>query len=743
MQKFVNVVIPPINQSFTYCIDPALSDSVKIGSQVDVSFGRRHARAFVVSELSQNQIKVINPDINYKTIGLNSKIRQCFDSRDLEFFLWVSEYYGESLANIIDVAIPSPAKQKIEQSAEIINKIDTQEIKSKPQRKIYEFLLQANGIASFTELRTIHKSAASIIKNLEAEKLVKVHKKEVLDRHISAEAAPLWAKSKVLLNEKQLDALNLINKSIRNKISTPLLLHGITGSGKTEVYIEAIQECIKNSQGVLILVPEISLTPQLIDRFRARLGNQIAVLHSALNKNIRWDSWRALLEKRNFVAIGARSAVFAPVPNLGLIIIDEEHDSSYKQSEGLRYNARDIAIMRSKILKCPIILGSATPSLETFNNALQKKFFYKSLSSRHLTEPSAKAKTNLDIKIVDLSKVKLKDMPSKNISPLLLETIKKTLEENGQIFILYNRRGFASYLQCNSCGETLTCTNCSVTLTFHKKNDILLCHYCNLTKTAPKTCPGCKKTDLTERGSGTEKVYDELTGLFPEVSIDRLDRDTVSNLNVYRNILDNVRNGKTKILVGTQMIAKGHDLPGVTLVGVIDCDTSLNFPDFRSAEKTFQLLTQAAGRAGRGTNPGTVILQTRLAKHHSLTTTLSQNYLSFAEIELKSRKEMNYPPFCRLVRIVCGATDKQLSATYLFDLKKRLIEVLGSESEKVIFLGPALAPLEKIKNQWRSHLLIKGNSISLLNKIVRIASAVKAKSKKIKLIIDVDPQDML
>lgn len=740
MQKFVNVVIPPINQSFTYGIDPLINDLIRVGSQVHVSFGNRHARAFVVSELTALEISNLKSDVKFKIINSENKVRQCFDERDLTFFSWVAEYYGDSLANIIDVAIPSPAKKKIEKSFELLKDVDPASIKSKPQRDVYNLLKELGGLATISTLREKYKSAAASGKNLAEAGLICINEKEVLDRHISNEKAPSWTKSKVSLNDRQLEALQLINKSVQENNPTPILLHGITGSGKTEVYIEAIQECIKSSKGVLILVPEIALTPQLIDRFRARLGHEIAILHSALNKSVRWDSWRALLEKRNFVAIGARSAVFAPVPNLGLIVIDEEHDSSYKQSEGLRYNARDIAIMRAKILECPIILGSATPSLETFNNALQKRYFYKPLPKRHSAEEKLKG---LDIKIVDMGKIKHKEMPSKNISPVLLEAIKKTLDEGGQTFILYNRRGFASYLQCDSCEHVETCPNCSVTFTFHKRVNNLLCHYCALSKKPMEKCEKCSKGSMSERGAGTEKVFEELKDLLPGVAIDRLDRDSVSNLEMYKEILNNVRDGKTKILVGTQMIAKGHDLPGVTLVGIVDCDVGLHLPDFRSSEKTFQLLTQAAGRAGRGTTPGRVILQTRVPKHHSLVTTLSQNFVAFAETELRERKALNYPPFMRLLRIVSTCPDKNQGSRYLLDLKKRFVEILGDDIKKVGILGPAEAPLEKIKNQFRSHMLIKSGSVTLINKIVRIAAAAKAKAKKIKLVIDVDPQDML
>ena len=750
MQKLVNVVIPPINRFFTYAIDPQAQELVKVGCQVYVSFGNRQTRAFVVNELGADEISKIKEDIKIKTINPQNKIRQCFDIRDLKFFAWAADYYGESLSNIIDTAIPSPAKEKIEFTALLTDKhIEPDSLRKGAQREIYRYLKSQQAPVSLGSLKKINLRASAVLKKLQEKGLVTILEKEIIDRHISKDSAPSWTKLEIDLNKEQAEALKLIGSNIKEKISTPILLHGVTGSGKTEVYIEAIQECLKEEKGVLVLVPEIALTPQLIDRFRARLGHQIAVLHSALNRRVRWDSWRALLEKRNFVAIGARSGIFAPVPNLGLIIVDEEHDPSYKQSDGLRYNARDLAVMRAKFLGCPVVLGSATPSLESFYNATLKKYIYFSLPHRHKEKSEAGQNHATKIEVADLNAVKPWDMISKNISPLLYNALKSNIERGGQAFILYNRRGFASYLQCESCEEVLQCPHCSVTLTFHKKVNFLLCHYCNWRSKIPDYCESCRKqndkkrSSYSLRGGGTESIFEELKKLFPQTRIDRLDRDTAGNLAAYKNILENVRNHKTQILVGTQMIAKGHDLPGVTLVGIIDCDVGLHFPDFRSAEKTYQLLTQASGRAGRGLMPGHVVMQTRVPKHHSLTMTSRQNYNGFAQRELYSRKAIGYPPFSRLLRLVVSSNNQLQAGSYLIALKKRIVQVLADESKKITILGPAPAPLEKIKDHWRWHLLIKSNSVKTLNKVVRITTAAKAKAKKIKLTIDVDPQDML
>jgi len=384
---------------------------------------------------------------------------------------------------------------------------------------------------------------------------------------------PDWAKASVELNDEQLSALYQINAKIDGKEFIPFLLHGITGSGKTEVYIEATKHCLSKGLSVLVVAPEIALTPQLLDRYQARCGTSIAVLHSGLDRKVRWEGWRDLIEGEVKIAIGARSAIFAPLSNIGLIIIDEEHDSSFKQEEGIRYNARDLAVARAKLSGCPVILGSATPSLESLLNAHRRRYNYLPLNSRH---GIAKVPS---IEIVDLNTLKPWNMPSPNISPVLAERLSETLIKGEQAFILYNRRGFASYLQCSECAYVIQCPRCSVSLTLHKKLSLILCHMCGHSQTIPE---GCNRTswevkdgvnqqkacggEFKQRGAGTERVYEELIKLYPTAKIARLDRDSVSSEKEYRQVLERLRNQEIQVLVGTQMIAKGHDIPNVTLV---------------------------------------------------------------------------------------------------------------------------------------------------------------------------------
>ena len=604
--NLVNVVIPPLGQAFTYDVPQTLDPKISVGHMVEVPFGKRVALGYIVEKIDSNK----KPKFKIKSIRETEENQACFNSEQLEFFKWVSEYYAEPLSNVIDVAIPPPASKKYNRWLRLTGK-DPGKLRGKIQSAIIELLQERNSAIHYSEVLKLIKGAGPAVKKLAEKELIIIDAEEVIDQHISSEEAPSWAKQDVELNQAQKEAKEKILEAADENRFQVFTMYGVTGSGKTEVYIEAIKKVIADGKGVLIIVPEIALTPQLVDRFRARLGDEIAVLHSGLSKRTRWDSWRALLEKRNFIAIGARSAIFAPVPNLGLIIVDEEHDGSYKQAEGLRYNARDLAIVRGKFCKAPVVLGSATPSLETYHNTKIGKYEFLPLSERH------ESASEINFDLVDLNLVKPWEMPSRNVSPKLKNKLEEILEKGEQAFILYNRRGFASYLQCDTCEEVVECPNCSVTMTYHRYDNSLTCHYCGYNSTPSEFCPSC--TSITEsenksasatpgklekRGGGTQKVFEELQELFPDTNIDRLDRDTASNIQSYRRILDRMRSKETSILVGTQMIAKGHDLPGVTLVGIVDCDVGLHMPDFRSGEKVFQLLTQTSGRAGRGDIPG-------------------------------------------------------------------------------------------------------------------------------------------
>ncbi|RIL12180.1 MAG: primosomal protein N' [Proteobacteria bacterium] len=744
MAQVVNVVIPPLERPYSYLVPPEINHEISVGQRVKVSLGSRIAYGFIVERIEQSDSsRALKPLQPWPASRLS------FHPEQLALFRWVAGYYCEALSAVIDVAVPPQPPPKFQKfvSANIMS----ERPKGRAAQKIYDFISSRGDPVSIQQVEIFHRGSSNIINKLCAKGYLNTNQVEILDSHISKEDSPLWAKEQVSLSSDQERALAKVEKSIAERRFETFLLHGVTGSGKTEVYIEAARYAISRGLGVLIIVPEIALTPQLVDRFRARIGNNIAVLHSGLDRRSRWDGWQALLSSRTTVAIGARSAVFAPINSLGVIIVDEEHDSSFKQSEGLRYNARDIALMRGKLESCPVVLGSATPSIESYSACRKKSYVYLTLPSR------SGFGSRVDLELVDLNKIKPWEFPSKNISPRLHAELKQTLDRGEQAFILYNRRGFAAYLQCESCEYVVDCPNCSVTFTYHRHSNALLCHYCNLNQVPPLLCPRCAerlsaagKIDpknetgkLALRGAGTEKVFDELKLLFPECSIDRLDRDATTTIEAYREILGRVRDKKTEILVGTQMIAKGHDLPGVTLVGIVDCDIGLHMPDFRAGERVFQLLTQAAGRAGRGTQPGKVILQTRVPEHASLIYTLTGDYRGFAERELRLRKLYDYPPHMRLLRIIVSSPEKGLPRSVLENMRQQCLNYQQHQDIKLGIFGPTPCPLHKLKTLWRWHILVKASKASEITGLVRVLQTTKIRSTKVRVAYDIDPQDMM
>lgn len=754
MSILVDVAVPPLKQAFTYAVPEENFKEIDVGYKVEVPLGRRKAAGYVVSKfpLAQNA-ESVNGLSEIKNLLPTKELHRCFSPGQLEFLRWVAEYYGDSLSNVIDTAVPKPVSQQQERYIVLLRKPE-QKLRGSRQRELMAELERQSAPIPYSVLLKKHRGAGPALKKLVELGYVRIKVQPQSLHYLSSHQPPEWAKRNVELNAAQNKALAEINAKTEQQLFDTFLMHGVTGSGKTEVYIDAAHFARSIGKGILIIVPEIALTPQLIDRFVARLGKNIAVLHSAMSRRIRWNSWKALLEKKISIAIGARSAVFAPVPDLGLIIVDEEHDASFKQSDSLRYHARDLAVMRGKLQNCPVVLGSATPSLESFHNAVSRRYTYLSLPERH------QSTSEVDVSLVDLNQKKSWEMKSKNLSPELFFALEDVLARNQQAFILYNRRGFASYLQCENCKEVLRCPNCSVTLTFHQNDNSLKCHYCNFQMIVSEYCPHCQgetaekigQNDaassrqpgkLILRGAGTERIYDELQELFPAARIDRLDRDAASQAQKYRKILDDVRSGETQILVGTQMIAKGHDLPGVTLVGIIDCDVGLHMPDFRAGERVFQLLTQASGRAGRSKSPGRVILQTRVPNHLSLVKTVSKDYLGFARLELQNRQALNYPPFSRILRIIASATEVDQPQILLNEYRSNAVAWIKEHNLQVSVLGPCPAPLNKLRTHWRWHLLLKSSSLSDLHKVMQLLRCIKVPAKKLRIAFDLNPQDML
>jgi primosomal protein N' (replication factor Y) len=520
--------------------------------------------------------------------------------------------------------------------------------------------------------------------------------------------------------------------------------------------MERVREAGRQS---LILIPEISLTPQLIDRLNARFPGRVGILHSGLTAAERWSQWQHIARAEADVIVGARSAVFAPAPELGLIIVDEEHDPSYKQEEGLRYNGRDVAVVRGKFLGCSVILGSATPAVESYENALQGRYRLLTITRRVQRRPLP------CIEIVDLrSEARTADRPQDNgtprasssgadqtmrprlISTRLAELLRDNFQKSRQSLIFLNRRGFSNFLQCRLCGYVIRCSYCSVTLTLHLKQRSLSCHHCNFRRTATDLCPACLNSTLAGVGEGTEQIEKALADLLPEARIARMDRDTTSGRGSHERLIRAWEKGDIDVLVGTQMITKGHDVPGVTLVGALLADASLNLPDFRAAERTFQVLSQVAGRSGRGEDPGTVIVQTYTPDHYAIQHLIDHDYRSFFAAEIEFRRSLNYPPFGRLIQLRFEGPDHEqveAKATASASALRARLANRRSGGAQIEVLGPAPAPILRVRNRYRWQLLLKGNQVSVLHDLARHARELLPRDRTVRLHIDVDPYSML
>jgi primosomal protein N' (replication factor Y) len=559
--------------------------------------------------------------------------------------------------------------------------------------------------------------------------LIAISFKEVL-RDLSARPE-LKAYPKPELTSHQEIVLHEILKGMHSKRFSPFLLHGVTGSGKTEIYLRAIEEVLNQGREAIVLVPEISLTPQLLSRFKDRFGENLSLLHSGLGRGERYDQWRRIWKGEVKIALGARSAIFAPFKEVGIIIVDEEHDPSYKQEEKLKYHARDLAVVRAKQDEATLLLGTATPSLESFYNAEKGKFHLLSLPERIEGKPLPR------VEVVDI----------KGEAGLLSEKVRmalqKNVEEKKQSLLFLNRRGFAHFILCPDCGFTFKCPNCSVTLTHHLKDHSLRCHYCDYRISAPGSCPQCQGDRLKGMGIGTERLEQEIRSLFPEAQVGRMDRDTTSRRRAHQQILKGLESGKIDILVGTQMIVKGHDFPNVTFVGVVSADTSLHFPDFRSSERTFQLLTQVAGRAGRGEVLGEVIIQTFNPDHYSILKAKDHDFLGFYQEECQFRKALDYPPFSRLINFRLTGNSEKGIETMAEELGKAGRALLKKKYPKGIeILGPSAAPFTKMRGKFRWQMLLKGRSSQLLHQFAQELGSymdAQTKGRGVHLDIDVDP----
>lgn len=531
------------------------------------------------------------------------------------------------------------------------------------------------------------------------------------------------------LTEEQKKVLESVLHKIEKEDYITFLLHGITASGKTEVYLQAIERVLRKGKTSIVLVPEIALTPQTVERFTSRFGLQVAVAHSALVGSMRYKEWKRIKEGEAKIVVGARSAIFSPVKNLGLIIVDEEHETSYKQEDAPRYHARDVALMRARLSNCPVILGSATPSLESYYLARKKKLELVRLTKR------------IDDK--DLPRVKIVDMrmelaTRKKIvmfSKILVDSIQRALDKGQQIMVFLNRRGFSTYVNCKRCGLVLKCKKCDSVLVYHFQTRNLICHYCNYRMSPPEICPQCKGSYMKYFGIGTEKVESELARLFPQSRIARMDTDATSKRGSHERILGEFKKHNIDILVGTQMIAKGLDFPRVTLVGIVNADVTLNLPDFRASERTFNLLTQVAGRAGRGEEGGEVIIQTYAPAHYAILSASKHDYEKFYEEEIKTRKELLFPPFTHIIRLTVRSRNEK-RAQYA---SEKLKEFLAKDLKDIEIVGPAPSPISRIRGYFRWNILLKGKNRSLMCEPLKKALEGYRRPSGVLLAVDVDP----
>jgi len=602
----------------------------------------------------------------------------------------------------------------------------------KPERELLAYLELHPGQHNVAALEDTFPKASTAARALARRQLARLALEPVSDP-ISSKAAPPRAPH--ILNPHQQQAFDAVRLALSSRQFQAFLLEGVTGSGKTEVYLSAIEAALALGRGALLLVPEIALTPAVAGQFHHRFGERVAILHSAFHDSERAQEWRRIRAGEASVVVATRSGVFAPVQNLGLIIVDEEHDQSYKQQETPRYHGRDVAVVRARNGNAVIVLGSATPSLETRYNAERGKYTRLALPGRIERRPMPQ------VSVIDMRREFLETRKQATFSRALIDAVTERLENGEQTMLLLNRRGFSSFVACRACGERLQCVNCSVTLTYHKRDRRMLCHYCNYATPVPDCCPKCASEFLQFIGVGSERLETELGAAFPRARIARLDRDTVGGKRDYETILAGFRERHFDILVGTQMIAKGHDIPNVTLVGIVNADLGLGLPDFRAAERTFQLLTQAAGRAGRGETPGIVLIQTINPDHYAIQCAAEQDYEKFYRKEIEFRRLMYYPPFGALANIIVRSTNEEDALARSAALGR----LLNPAPEGVRVMGPAAAPVLRVKSEYRYQMLLKTASRKRLGEVLAEVRRFAAAEKwgPANLAIDVDPMTLL
>ena len=731
----------------------SLAQRVGVGSRVRVPFREKSALATVVALQEQTEAKGIRPI--EAVIGETPVLSEHL----LELARWIGTYYCCPIETVMRSMLPQVIRRaevgwKKQLFVRPGRKTDNDELeklrrRAPRQAELLDAISKLEAPVRAAELLRQTSLDNQTLRALVKRGLAELREEAVVrDPHADEQFV---ATSNLVLNEEQTLAVKEITDALDSpENARPILLHGVTGSGKTEVYLQAIRAALDRGRTAIVLVPEISLTPQTVERFKSRFADvpyAVAVLHSHLSEGERHDEWHKIHSGRARIVIGARSAIFAPLKDLGLIVVDEEHETTYKQEEAPRYHARDVAVVRAKIEKCAVVLGSATPSLESYHNATIGKYRLVTLTQR-IDEKQMPL-----MRIIDLRHERRKEKKAAILSEKLSQAIADRLEKREQTILFLNRRGFSTSLLCSNCGEVRNCPNCSVALTFHQHSvqgglarrgetmsGRLSCHLCGHTAAVPKKCPACGQDALIYYGFGTEKVESTVAQIFPKAVVRRMDADSMTRKEAYREALRNFRTGKIDILVGTQMIAKGLHFPNVTLVGIINADLALHLPDFRAGERTFQLLTQVAGRAGRGETPGEVFVQTYTPFSPSIQFARHHDFAGYFQQELEFRERCDFPPFKHAILISARSAHEGRAKLSAETLKRRLKDALPEE----FILGDATpAPLEKLQGQFRFHILIRGEAIMRLSRLVRETLDKLPFPEDVTVTVDVDPYQLL
>ncbi len=737
---FADVVFDrPLDQAFTYAVGEDLRNAIAVGKRVKVPFGKgdRATLGYCV-RLSRTP-----PERTVKDVLEVIDDEVLLNDSLLRLTRWMADYYLCGWGQVLNAVVPAGARDQAGTRARsFVEAVPEAELPAPlpsltvKQTEVLKQLRQAGRPLEVKEVTRLAQCGSVPIEALVEKGLLRRASRRVDQAQDSTQGEPTENPT-ITLNADQQRVWSALEKPLHEGGFQAFLLHGVTGSGKTEIYLRTIQEVLAQGKEALVLVPEISLTPQTIARFRGRCG-EVAVLHSHLGDAERGGHWRRVAQGKVQVVVGARSAVFAPTRKLGLIVIDEEHESTFKQESTPRYHARDVAVMRARLENIPIVLGSATPSLESYHNAQKGQYTLLSLPNRVEARPMP------PVVLLD----RRHDKPRHGKFPALSESLEYSMREalkaGGQVMLLLNRRGFSTHIHCPSCGHVESCRFCDLALTYHKQRDVMLCHYCGYEQPPTQRCPQCGQSAVRYQGLGTEKLQVEIEERFPEYVVRRMDSDTMRKPGSHARTLTAFRNGLIHILVGTQMIAKGLDFPNVTLVGVINADVGLHVPDFRSAERTFQLLSQVAGRTGRGPRGGRVFVQTLTPEHPCISLAAAHDYDRFVEVELGHRRAHNYPPYHRLARVIVRSHEQEAAANFAETMAGAFQQVLKDVPDSELrLLGPAEAPIFRLKGYYRYHFQLQSPSAAILHQVLRAVLPSVRPPTGVEYTLDVDPFQML